>query len=125
MAYSGSNGEGRLVDEGYRLPPERSLRLYVRLARVALHAGFEGIGLAQAAMSNVLDAIARLQEHHVRREDGQALIEYVMIAALVAVVSLAALGVLHHSITGVLNHTSNSLACPYGALADGTCAPAP
>lgn len=57
--------------ENYRLPPDRQLRFYIRIVRVGLDHPYEnggaGIGIALAAIRNVQDAIARLQEHHVRR----------------------------------------------------------
>jgi hypothetical protein len=52
-----------------RLPAERQLRLYTRITRIAIEdARVEGVGLALAAIRNVQDAIARLQEQHVREE---------------------------------------------------------
>jgi hypothetical protein len=51
----------------YRLPPERQLRLYIGIARTCVQYP-EGLGIALAAIRNVQDAIARLQEHHVRKE---------------------------------------------------------
>jgi hypothetical protein len=61
------------IDPNYRLPPERQIRLYTRIARLAIQGGdlqgaglIMGMGVALAAIRNVQDAIARLQEHHVR-----------------------------------------------------------
>jgi hypothetical protein len=57
------------IDLGYRLSPERQLRLYTKIARSAIRNGeLRGVGVALAAIENVQDAIARLQEHHVREE---------------------------------------------------------
>ena len=57
-----------MTDDGYRLPPERQLRLYIRIARIGVEHPDKGLGIALAAIGNVQDAIARLQEHHVRKE---------------------------------------------------------
>jgi hypothetical protein len=55
------------IDPGYRLPPLRQIRLYARIARAGMDRGDSaGISLSLAAIKNVQDAIARLQEHHVR-----------------------------------------------------------
>lgn len=44
-----------------RLSPERALRFYIRIAQVAVENG--ALGLALAAIANVRDSIAQLQEH--------------------------------------------------------------
>lgn len=56
-------------------------------------------------------------------ESGQALVEWSLIAALVAVVSILALGAIHKAVDHALGQTEHSLSCPSGVLADGTCAP--
>jgi Flp pilus assembly pilin Flp len=49
-----------------------------------------------------------------RRESGQTLVEYALIAALVAVVGVTALGALSGRFNGILGHTDNTLTCPNG-----------
>ena len=50
----------------------------------------------------------------VRDESGQTLVEYALIAVLVAVVGVTALGVLSGKFNGILNHTDNTMTCPSG-----------
>jgi Flp pilus assembly pilin Flp len=49
-----------------------------------------------------------------RRESGQTLVEFALIAALVAVVGVTALGALSGKFNGILGHTDNTLTCPSG-----------
>ena len=64
-----------------------------------------------------------LQEHRrlfrsvsswLRDESGQTLVEFALIAALVAVVGVTALGALSGKFNGILGHTDNTLTCPSG-----------
>jgi hypothetical protein len=59
------------MSDPLRLPPLRSIRLYGRIARVALVHGRNGIELALASIANVRDAIAQLEEQHVRHEEDE------------------------------------------------------
>lgn len=50
-----------------RLEPLRSIRLYCRIARNAISTGH--VGLALAAVKNIREDVARLQEFHVKQSD--------------------------------------------------------
>jgi Flp pilus assembly pilin Flp len=61
-----------------------------------------------------LGRLFRSLSSRLRDESGQSLVEYALIAALVAVVGVTALGVLSGKFNGILNHTDNTLTCPSG-----------
>jgi pilus assembly protein Flp/PilA len=54
----------------------------------------------------IMNLVARLQ---VEREDGQAMVEYGLILALVSVVSIAILGTMGGQVTAVFTSISNAL----------------
>jgi len=61
-----------------------------------------------------LGRLLRSLSFWLRDESGQTLVEYALIATLVAVVGVTALGVLSGKFNGILNHTDNTLTCPSG-----------
>ena len=58
---------------------------------------------------NSLLALVTTFFSRLRREEGQALVEYALILALVAVVVVGVLVVLGHSVNNTLNNVTNSI----------------
>ena len=58
--------------------------------------------------------LLRSVRSRLRDESGQTLVEYALIAALVAAVGVLALGTLTGKFNGILGHTDNTLTCPSG-----------
>jgi Flp pilus assembly pilin Flp len=52
---------------------------------------------------------ARIQLAQMRAEEGQTLIEYALIVSLISVIAIGALKATGHSVSGMLNHVSNSV----------------
>jgi len=60
---------------------------------------------AYAAVFGLRNSLAELRT----REDGQALVEYALLLALIAVVSIAVLTVLGHDVSRIFSKISNTL----------------
>lgn len=59
--------------------------------------------------NKLLELMTRLQAASAKREEGQGLVEYALILALVSVTAAVALGVLSGKINGVFSTISNAL----------------
>ena len=77
----------------------------------------------EAALHVLAQHVIYEHEHEGDGERGQTLVEWSLIAALVAVVSILALGAVQKAVDGNQRNIEKSVACPSGLLADGTCAP--
>jgi pilus assembly protein Flp/PilA len=61
--------------------------------------------MLETIMTSIFNVFASMRD----REEGQALVEYALILALVSVVSIAALTLLGGNITNILNQVANAV----------------